>query len=176
MSVQNTSSSYLGTFGKTWSNVDLFMGRFFALIFIAGGLFALYHSFKLEKISATVTNANCVQNIINTQNNQNNKVMNMCNLKISYNVNNIDYYSSLQTNETMQYNVGDNINILYNPQKPDTPEEYVNYTLYGIIAIIIAIIIYFVTNYWYNLAQGSEQGAQIVGAVDGFSLLRNIFN
>ena len=168
-------TTVMGSIGRWWTSYDLIVGIIFSILLVVGGIWAMIHNSKLIEIQATVTDASCVEHIVNNNNNNNNTIVTNCNLKVSYqDISNVDinYNETLFTND--KHNKGDTINILYNPEKPQIPEQYINYNLYGMIAIGIALIILGGSIFWYKFAHESNTNAEVAGVANiAMSVLGN---
>lgn len=113
-----------------------------------------------DKVSATITEANCTQVV--SGNSRNSNITYNCALKVKYTLNNTNYENTVISNNTV-HNIGETISIYYNVTNPnDIKYSYITNQNLGKIfigvgsSVVLLFVIHIVLTMkseWYNRLQ-----------------------
>lgn len=103
-----------------------------------------------DKTNATITSSSC------SQTTKDNVTTYKCNIKLSYNINGVDYNNTLNTSSKTAYVNGDRINIKYNPQNHMEISEDTSTITLGIVLIIVSLLMIGGVWLWNYMTQKYE--------------------
>lgn len=118
--------------GRTYALIGSIIIIIISILLIIGGIAILMNPYK-NKISATITSANCVQDVSTSNYN--------CSIGISYIVNNITYTSNKTYISSEKINQGDLIDIYYNSKNVNDFKFSKPSNLLGILLLVIGFLI-----------------------------------
>lgn len=151
-------------YGRFMAIIGLIIGCLIATIMIVGGVVLLFKKNKYTQIiSGDITKSQC--------NNINNSIS--CSLSAQYIVgdeSNQKYTIDNTMNGKTYYNVGDKINIYYDPNNPglSSTNKPISFVLIGSILIIIALLIICGVSLNYYIVNRYKFAAAATGVGDAF--------
>lgn len=168
--------SGVATFGRGYGMYKLFVGGIMSLLFIVGGLWAIYHSYGVMSTKAVVDSAQCTTSTTrpDKSNNYTSQTINDCNLNINYDVNNKQFNQQLQSQEV--HKKGDMIDVSYDPTDPSKVSQYFNFSFWGKVAIFVGIVIFLFSygNYllitWFPALGAAEFGIDALGTFNNMTV------
>lgn len=176
MSSFNNASSqiYEGTaeLGKVQSSIGLIFGCLISLIFIGVAIYL----FTVDQNSlvngvATVLAAECNQSY-----DDKNRVTQICNLTIKYDVKGQSYTGNISTESSKVYNVGNIIDITYDSNNPtDVSIQKMRSKTIGIIMSVIGVIIGGAAFMNYYFTSRYKSYAALQGTTSALSVLSSPF-
>jgi hypothetical protein len=118
-----------------------------------------------DKVSATITEANCTQQITDTGRNRN--VTYKCSLKVKYTVNNTEYENTVVSGDGV-HNIGEVVSIYYNVENPNNVVySYISNKNLGKILIGVgsSVVLLFVIHIVLTMKSKWYNRLQCIGAV-----------
>lgn len=149
----------VATFGRIVAWISLIVGGLISLILIGVGIyFLISKEVHTQTVKALIEEANC--SVFDESK--------YCSLKIKYNVGGKEYNSLIETNRRL-YNIGQFIDIRYNPNNPQDITTNSSKKFIGWILFIVGLLILIGVSVNFYLARRSKVYAAATGVGTGIA-------
>ena len=155
------------SFGRVYIMIAAVVGTLFALMFIIGGIYIIYHKSHLKSVIGTVTEDSLCTRL--------DKRSESCANHYTYTVEGKQYTGS--STSSTEYKKGDKITVWYDPNHPDVDSEMdIPTKTIGWIAIFIGI--FFIIIAWLSvyLTRNYKFAAAAGGIGGGIDIIKQINN
>lgn len=158
------------SFGIFMSLIGLIIGSIIGICLIAGGIyFCMKKNVYTSNTIATVKSISC-HDVTSTDGRNQVQTNNICNMTITYEVNNKIITNQLNTN--IHYSVNDTFTILYNPSNPNEIAEFIsNWKILGGVLIGFGIFIIGGVILQYYIVRRYKFAAAAAGVGDGLGMI-----